>query len=222
MDSTRYKVAGGVSLVGGGLAIVLQYLVTPLKDGNTDAAGMLATVAAHRTAMGWAVALDFAVLLALPAMLFLGALARMGTSKLAAAGVVLLFFPLLISLPPVFGFDALAYFASSGADPAAMASLVDAWQSSAYFAVGLIPYIVCQLVGSVMLAVALARAGSVPRWVAIGIAVWPFLSTAGIAFNLPVLAVVGYVVLLATWTVSAVSLVRPGVGVAARPAAVAS
>jgi len=222
MDSKRFKAAAAISLVGGGLAIVLQYLVTPLKGGNASATEMLQTVAAHRTAMGWAVALDFALLLALPAMLFLGVLARMATSKLGASATVLLFFPLLISVPPVIGFDALAYFASAGSDQGAMAALVDSWQGSAFFAVGLIPYILCQLVGSVMLTFALMRAKTVPTWVAVGIGVWPFLATAGIAFGVSALAVLGYLTLLVTWTVCAVNLVRPGLQMAQGTVAVTS
>ncbi len=218
MDSKRYRVAGAVSLIGGGVAVLLQYLVTPLKGGDLQGKELLQMVAEHRTAMGWTVALDFALLLAVPAMLFLGALGRMGTSKLAATAAVLLFFPLLMSVPTVIGFDALAYFASAGPDQAAMASLVDAWQGSTFFAVGLIPYIVCQLAGSVMLAIALVRAGTVPTWVAIGIGVWPFLATAGIALGISLVAAVGYLILLFSWTASAVSLARPGVAFAPEPA----
>jgi hypothetical protein len=58
MTSTRYTVAAVVSLVGGGLAILLQYLVTPLSDGDLDGAELLDRVAAHHTAMGWALVLD--------------------------------------------------------------------------------------------------------------------------------------------------------------------
>jgi hypothetical protein len=85
MTSTRYTVAGVVSLVGGGLAILLQYLVTPLSDGNVEGAELLDTVAAHHTAMGWALALDVPMLLAAPAVLFIGGLAGMRTSKLAGS-----------------------------------------------------------------------------------------------------------------------------------------
>jgi hypothetical protein len=163
MTSTRYTVAGVVSLVGGGLAILLQYLVTPLSDGNVEGAELLDTVAAHHTAMGWALALDVPMLLAAPAVLFIGGLAGMRTSKLAAAATVLLFFPMLMSLPPVVGFDGLAYFAAAEPNRTAMVHLVETWQSSAYFAIGLFPYVVCQVVGSVMMAVAPSRPGRCRR-----------------------------------------------------------
>lgn len=84
MVPTRYTLAGMISLIGGGLAIVAQYLVTPLNGGNPTTPELLDTVAAHHTAMAWTLALDVPLLLAAPAMLFVGALARMRTSRLEA------------------------------------------------------------------------------------------------------------------------------------------
>lgn len=208
MVGTRYRAAGAVCLIGGGLAIVAQYLVTPLSGGDLTSAELLETASAHHTAMGWALALDVPLLLAAPAMLFVGALALMRTSRLAAAATVLLFFPLLMSLPPVVGFDGLVYLASAEPERAAMVQLVEAWQGSSWFAVGLFPYLLCQLVGSVMMMIALLRAGTVPTWAAVAVGVWPFLTTAGIALGARPVAVVGYVVLLAGWTACALNLGR--------------
>jgi len=208
MAFTRYTAAGTVSLVGGGAAIVLQYLVSPLSGGDLTSAEVLEEVAANRTAMAWALVFDVPLLLAVPAMLFVGALARMRTSRLAAAATALLFFPLLMSLPPVVGFDGLAYFAAAEPDRASMVHLVDSWQGSAWFAVGLVPYILCQLVGSVLMAIALVKARTVPTWAAVAVGVWPFLATAGIALGASPVAITGYVVLLAGWTACAMSLHR--------------
>lgn len=208
MQSTRYTVAGVVSLVGGGVAILSQYLITPLKGADVATAELLDKAAAHHTAMGGALALDVPLLLAAPAMLFIGALAGMRTSRFAAVATGLLFFPLLMSLPPVVGFDGLVYFAAAQPDRGAMTQLVDSWQGSAYFAVGLFPYILCQLIGSVMMAVALLRVRTVPRWTAVAVGAWPFLTTAGIVLGATAVAVVGYAVLLACWSACATSIVR--------------
>ena len=218
MQSSRYTIAAVVSLVGGGVAIVAQYALSPVNGADAGAADLLDRVAAHHTAMGWALALDVPALLAVPAILFIGALGSMRTSRLAAVAAALLFFPLLMSLPPVFGFDGLVYFASVAPDRAAMVSLVETWQGSAYFAVGLIPYVVCQFVGSVMMAAALLRAGTVPRWVAAAVGVWPFVATAGIVTGATVLGLAGYVVLLTGWSGAAVSVVRAGTTSSAEPA----
>ena len=200
MVSTRYTVAGVVSLVGGGAAILAQYLVTPLSGGDLGSSKLLDKVAAHHTQMAWTLVLDVPLLLAVPAMLFVGALAGMRTSRLAAVGTALLFFPLLLSLPPIVGFDGLAYIAAAEPDRAAMVHLVDSWQGSTWWAVGLYPYVVCQLIGSVLLATALVRAASVPRWAAVAVGAWPFLATVGLAVDARPLAAIGYAVLLAGWT----------------------
>ncbi|MGC4110146.1 MAG: hypothetical protein QM747_06920 [Nocardioides sp.] len=218
--SGRHRVVGAICLVVGGLAILLQYVVTPLGGGQLKGAELVTQVTEHHTAMGWAVALDFLVLLAAPAFLYLGSLAGAHTSRLAWIATGFLFFPFVVSLPAAFGFDGLAFLAGSEPDKAAMAHLVDSWQNSTWWAVGLFPYVLLQVVGSVMLGIAFLRRTSVPSWVAIGTMLWPVLSVVGIASGVRGIAVAGYALLFVTWTACAVSLLREQAAVA-QPSATA-
>lgn len=208
MNTTRSRVAAVVSLVGGSLAILTQSLVTPLSGGTLDGADIVAKATAHHTAMGWALTFDVLILLAAPAFLYLGALAGARTSRLAALATATLFVPFLMSCPPVIGLDALGFFSANEPDRAAMAHLVDTWQNSLWFAVGVVPYVVLQIVGSVMLAIALRRSGAVPTWTVIATAVWPVLGVVGFESGSRPVVVVAYALLCATWTTCALALVR--------------
>jgi hypothetical protein len=205
---SRYKVVGAISLVVGGLAIVLQFLITPLSGGEMKGTELVAKVTQHHTAMGWALALDLPLLLAAPAFLFLGSLAGARRSKLASIATGFLFFPFVVSCPPVFGFDGFAFLAGAEPNKAAMAHLADSWQNSAWWAIGLLPYVLLQIVGSIMLGIAFLRSKPVPTWVAFGTMVWPVLEVVGILSGVRAIAVAGYVLLFATWTACAAALLR--------------
>jgi len=203
----RHRIAGAICLVLGGSAVVLQYLVTPLT-GSMTGSELVAKATDHHAAMGWALALDFPVLLAAPAFLYVGHVARARTSVLASLGGAFLFFPFVLSLPALLGLDALAWFAGSQPNKAAMADLVDAWQGSAWFAISLVPYVLLQVTGAVLLAVALVRQRIVPLWVALGTAAWPLIAVAGQESGVRALGLVGYGLLLVTWIAFALTLLR--------------
>lgn len=205
---TRYRVVGAICLFGGGLAVLLQYIVTPLSGGEMTGEEIVATVTEHHSAMGWALALDLFVLLAAPAFLYIGSIAGARTSTMASVGAAFLFFPFVVSLPAVFGFDALAFFAGTQPDPVAMGALVDSWQDSIWFAVSLFPYVLLQLVGSVLVSIALFRAKVVPSWVALLTAIWPFVAVAGMMSGVRVIGIVGYGLLFVSWTFFATFLLR--------------
>lgn len=208
MTSTRHNIAAVVSLVVGGLAVLLQYIVTPLK-GDMKGAEIVSKVAAHHGAMGLTVFLDLLVLLAAPAFLYLGALALARTSKLAATATVLLFGSFLVSVPAIDGFDGLAFFAGTEPDGSAMAHVLDTWQKSAWFSGTVLPYLLLNIVGSILLAIALGKAKTVPTWVAVATGVWPIAQTAGYAAGITPLAVAGCAILFVTWVACAYCLVRP-------------
>ncbi len=217
METTRAKAAAAVTLIGGAVAVVLQYIVTPLGSGTAKGAEMLDTAAAHHSAMGWAVALDLVVLvLAAPAFLFLAALGRWQISKLAAIGAVLLFGGFLLSIPAIDGLDALAFFGSGEPDRAAAAHLLDTWQNSGWFAVGVLPYLLGQIVGSILLAIAYVKAKAVPLWVAIATGTWPILQIVGIEGGVKPIAILAYVALLAAWSGCAVAILKPSATMPAR------
>ncbi|HEX3932924.1 MAG TPA: hypothetical protein VHW64_19715 [Nocardioides sp.] len=204
----RYKLAGAVSLVVGGLTTVLQFLITPVSGGDLSGSELVATVTRHHTAMGWALALDLPLLLAAPAYLFLGSLAGARTSRLASTATAFLFFPFVVSCPPVFGFDGFAFLAGADPNKEAMAHLATSWQDSAWWAIGLFPYVLLQIAGSIMLGIAFLRSKPVPSWVAIGTMLWPALAVVGIESGVRAIAVGGYAVLFATWSACAAALLR--------------
>ncbi len=208
MNSTRYQVAGAITLVVGGAATLLQYIVTPLSNGNMTGAETVAAVTAHHTAMTVTLVLDFPHLLALPAVLFIGGLARARTSVLASVATVLWFVPTLLAVPQLFGLDGLVFLAGSDPDKAAMARLIDSWQNSTWFAAGLFPYLLFEIVGAILMAIALFRARGVPRWVAAATAIWPLLGVVGQGGGGRAIAIAGYALLFITFTGCAVSLVR--------------
>ena len=161
----RYKIVGAISLAVGGAAVLLQYIVTPLS-GDLTGKELVATVTEHHTAMGWALALDFPVLLAVPAFLFIGHLAGARSSVRASIATAFLFFPFVLSLPAAFGLDGLAFLAGAEPNQAAMVHLVDSWQNSAWFALSLAPYVLLQIVGGILMAIALLKAEDrrLPGW----------------------------------------------------------
>lgn len=205
---THYRVVGAISLVVGGLAVLLQFVVTPLSGGELTGEQFVAEVTEHHTAMGWALALDPAVLLAAPAFLFIGHLARARTSMLASIATAMLFFPFIASIPAAFGLDGLAFLVGTEPNPEAMAHLVGSWQQSTWFTLSLVPYVLFQIVGSILMAIALFRVKSVPTWIVVTTGAWPVLGAVGQAAGAPAIGVVGYALLLATWVGCAVSLLR--------------
>jgi hypothetical protein len=158
--------------------------------------------------MGWALVLDFPVLLAAPAFLFIGYLARARTSMLASIATAFLFFPFVLSLPAVGGLDALAFLAGAEPDKAAMAHLVDSWENSTWFALSLLPYLLLQIVGAILMAIALRQARTVPSWVVAATGVWPLIAVVGQESDIRVIGIIGYAALFVTWVVFAMSLVR--------------
>jgi hypothetical protein len=194
--------------VVGGAAVLLQYVITPLSNGNMTGAQIVRAVTAHHQAMGVALALDTPVLLSLPAVLFIGWLARARSSILGSLATATLFLSFLVVVPQLFGLDGLIFLAGHDPDKAAMARLIDSWQNSAWFAAGLFPYLLLEIVGSILMAVALRRAKSVPLWVALSTAVWPLLITVGEGGSLRVVAIAGCALQLVTWVGCAFCLVR--------------
>ena len=88
-----------------------------------------------------------------------------------------------------------------------MVHLIDSWKSSAWFALSLIPYVVRQIVGAILMAIALLKAKTVPSWMAVATGAWPLLAVAGQASGVRVIGVIGYALLFVTWAVFAMSLV---------------
>ena len=201
----RYTVSGVVCLVGGSLAVLLQWLVTPV-DATLHVPAMLQQVAEHHEAMRWALLLDVPVMLVVPAVLYAGRLAGTGRSRLADVATALAFFPMIGSMV-LLANDALLYVASTQPDRSAAVRLVHAFQNNLFVGGLTIFYLLTHLVAFPLLAVALRRARAVPVWAAVALAVWPVLEMAGYASGVKAAAAVGYAALLVGYTACAVRLV---------------
>lgn len=206
--SKHFVWSGVVCLVVGSLAVFVQWLVTPV-DATLKTPQLVAKVAEHHHAMGWALALDVPVLLVFPAVLYAGHLARAGTSLFAGVATALCFLPMLGAVL-LLGVDALLYEAATQPDRAAAADLVDAFINNPFVGGLTVVYLVTHVVGFIMLAIALWRARAVPVWACVCLAVWPVLEMGGYAAGGKLVAAVGYGALLAGYCACAAALVREG------------
>ncbi|MBO0818896.1 MAG: hypothetical protein J2P30_27480, partial [Actinobacteria bacterium] len=122
MKRKWYLGAGVTCLLAGPLAQFAQYLVTPV-DSGAGGAEQVSQAAAHLPAMWIAVLLDVPLLLIIPAVLYLGAVAGGSRSRLAGTGTALAFLSTLAAVFLVAG-DVLLYEAGRRPDLAAATALV--------------------------------------------------------------------------------------------------
>jgi hypothetical protein len=206
--SKHFVWSGVVCLVLGSLAVFVQWLVTPV-DATLETPQLVARVADHHQAMGWALALDVPVLLVFPAVLYAGHLARAGSSLFAGVATAICFAPMLGGVL-LLGVDALLYEAATQPDRAAAAGLVDAFIGDPFVGGLTVVYLLTHVVGFVMLAVALWRVRAVPAWACACLAMWPIIEMAGYAAGGKLFAAVGYAALAAGYFACAAALLREG------------
>lgn len=200
--------AGVVCLVVGSMAQLAQYLVTPVAPGAT-AAEQVSQAAAHMSAMRVAVLLDVPLVLIIPAVLYVGMAAGARRSALAAVGTVLAFLPMLAAEFLLAG-DALLVEAARQPDRAAAVALVQAYQSNGTVAGLVLFYLAGHLVSFVLLAVALWRARTVPRWAAVALGSSPVVEFIGGGAGVDAVMAVSYALVVAAFGACAVALVRTG------------
>lgn len=198
---------GAFCLVVGSVSYLVQGWLSPLA--STEASKQVAEAAGNLAAMRWALVWDVPLLLIVPAVLFLGVVAGVRSSRVAAIGTGVGF---LAMLGTVFllANDAVVYAAADLADPSQGIPVVEGFQSNGLFAAGLVLYLVGLPVGFVLLAVALWKRRAVPRWAAVALGAFPFVAfvggdVAGLGLAGGALAVVGF-------SSCAVALVRSGHG----------
>ena len=115
---------------------------------------------ATSSAMRWALLFDAPLLLLVPAVLFVGAVAGARQSRVAAVGAGLAFMGTLAAVF-LLANDILLYEAATSNTPGAIA-LIDGYQHNALFATMLVLYLVGQAIGCVLLAIVLWRRRAVP------------------------------------------------------------
>jgi len=163
---------GVACLVVGPTALLAQALLTPVSAGG-DAAAQVADAAGDLSAMRWALLLDAPLLLLVPAVLFVGAIAGTRQSRTATVGTGLAFMGTLAGMF-LLANDILVYEAATSNDPGAIA-LVNDYQHNALFAAMLVVYIGGQVIGFGLLAIALWPTRAVPRWAAIALGAFPIV-----------------------------------------------
>jgi hypothetical protein len=186
---------------------LVQYVVTPVLENGTPQELVLAA-AAHPDRMQAAVWLDLPLLLLVPALLFVGGLAGAATSRLAAVATALTFVTSLAAFAYLLALDPLLVAAAGRPDRAAATAVVDSYQSSGIVLAVVLPYLVGQVVGFLLLGLALRRAGTVPLWVAVATGVWPVVHILGALAGVKPLAALGYVVFAAGFGGCAAALLR--------------
>jgi hypothetical protein len=164
--------AGLACLVVGPTALLGQALLTPVSAGG-DPADQVADAASNLSAMRWVLLLDAPVLLLVPAVLFVGTIAGARQSRTAAVGTGIAFMGTLAALFLVAN-EILLYEAARSNELGAIA-LVHDYQHSVLFGAMLVLYIGGQVLGFVLLAIALWRTRPVPRWAAVAVGAFPIV-----------------------------------------------
>ncbi len=209
MTTSKWNMWAGVAcLVIGSVAQLLQYLVTPIS-GGAETAKQLSQAAEHLSAMRWAMVLDVPLMLIIPAVLYIGLVAGSRTSRLAAIATGLTFVSMLGAIY-LLASDVLLYEAGSLETTPGVSALVDAFQNNGVVMALVVFYLLGHLVGFVLLAVALWRTMSVPRWAAVALGLSPFFEFAGVGGDVKIVGIVGYVLVLAVCSAVAVALLRTG------------
>ncbi len=207
MISTKWLVRVGVlCLLGGSVCQLLQFLVSPMKEGDNAGAQVTAALA-HPTAMAWAQVLDLPLLLIIPAVLFAGAVAGFGRSRLATAGTAICFVSVL-GAGYLLAQDVVVAAAAHNADPSVATSVVKAFANSTAVDIVVVVYLVGHLVGFVMLGVALIRSRQVPAWAGVAMCLWPIGEMLGEASGVAAVAAVGFALLVVAFGACSVALIR--------------
>jgi hypothetical protein len=207
MISTKSRAGAGVlCLMGGSVCQLVQFLVSPMKEGDNASAQVTAALA-HPTAMSWAQVLDVPLLLILPAVLFAGGVAGFGRTRLATVGTVISFVSVL-GAGYLLAQDVVIATAARNADHSVATSLVKAFENSTAVDIVLVIYLVGHLVGFVMLGVALIRSGKVPAWAGAAMCLWPIGEMAGEASGVGAVAAVGFGLLVVAFGACSMVLMR--------------
>jgi hypothetical protein len=202
---TRREIGLGVTcLVVSSVGQLVQFLVTPVSEGEQSAASNVAKAVAHPTAMATAAWLDLTLLFFLPALVVVAYLARARTTRLGWFASLLAIGTTIPGIAYVFAPDVLYVEAIQGH---VSAGAIDAYNGAAVVSIATIVFLIGHVVGLILLAVALYRARAVPVWAAACLAVSPLLEIAGATGVKPV-GVLAYLLLMVAFGACALALVR--------------
>ena len=195
---------------------LVQYLVTPLGSEDASAASNIARAVAHPTAMQWAAWLDLTLLFFLPALVVVAYLAGARTTRLGWVASVLAIATTVPGIAYVLAPDVMYVGAIHGE---VTARALTAYDNSGVVTAATIIFLIGHVVGLILLGVALWRAGSVPRWAAVCLAVSPILEIGGGAADVRPIGVAAYLLLMAAFGACAAAIVRRASSTAPMPEA---
>ena len=168
---------GAASLVVGGLAVAIGTAVEPSSD-NDSTAVALGKIARHLSDQRLLIITDLFAVFMLPGILCLMRLARRGAPRLAVAGGSLAFAGWAGGLVGIGSLDLVYYHGAKASDRAGAAALIHAVANDWTSDVLLVIFLVGQVLGMLLLAAALWRAGVVPRWAAVLLGAGPIVQVA--------------------------------------------
>ncbi|MFI5954341.1 hypothetical protein [Cryptosporangium sp. NPDC051539] len=189
-----------VCLAVGSVGQLVQFLVSPVSSAGTAADNVAAAAAApgRMEAAAW---LDLTILFFVPVVVLLGYFAGARTTKL---GWVATLIAVATTLPGV------AYVLAP--DPMYLAGIpasgIQAYTEQGVVSASTLLFLVGHVLGLVLLGIALWRAGRLPRWAGVCLALYPFAEIGGTAAGVRPVTVVGYLLLTATCAAGAAALVR--------------
>jgi hypothetical protein len=209
MESTMWNkrevVVAVTCLAVASVGQLVQLVITPVTEGESAAAKNVAKAVAHPTAMQAAAWLDLTILFFLPALAVVAYLAKARTTRIGWVGSVIAIGTTLPGIAYALAPDVLYVGAIHGH---VTAGSIDAYNNSGVVELATVIFLIGHVVGLVLLAIALWRAGSVPRWAAICLAVYPVLEIAGGgSSDLRAVGVVAYLLLIAGFGACARALV---------------
>lgn len=208
---SKGTIAGAFALLAAPIVVIVSVLIQPARSG--DAAGQVAALTSHRTAMITGMALNMiALVLLIAGIIWLAHRAP----RLAMAGGVLGVFGLLVVLFKN-SVGAAAPAIVGGLGPAQATAILDRIHSSAAIS-ALGPLSLAGDIGIALLGIAAARAGA-PRWAAAAIAIGALGEGAGFATGTNALVIISFAVMLGGLLPVVRTLVTsPGPRLAAEPA----
>ncbi len=155
MWKRREVVVAVTCLVVGSVGQLVQYVVTPVGEGETAAAKYVAKAVAHPTAMQWAGWLDLTLPFFLPALVVVAYLAQARATRLGWVAAVLAIGTTIPGIAYVVAPDVL-YLGAIHGDVTAKA--IDSYNHAGVVEVATTVFLVGHVLGVVLLAVALGRA----------------------------------------------------------------
>jgi hypothetical protein len=204
--SKLFTTAGIVSLVVGPVAVLVQYLFTPIS-GDLKTAALVEKAAQHHGAMRTALLLDIPAMLVIPAVLFVGYLVGSRTSTFAGVATGLCLVPAIGGVV-LFANDAVVYEATKLADRPSAVAMVHGYMNNVMIGTVTAIYLITHVIGFIMLAVALRRQRVVPVWAVVALAVWPIVEMVGYGVDTKAVTAIAYCLLVAAYAACATALVR--------------